>query len=124
MTAEGFYMACASSAPCLATDALRFVLKSGSRRRSLVRTELLIDCSKAAAEVYPTIGILMGIKMVHAIRTYLHEVAGGIPDGLPRPGQAGTIERLRLVLPKGSTWPDVEGMQEMSNAITTILATG
>jgi hypothetical protein len=123
-TVEGFYLVRGCPVPCSAIVELRCVLKFGLRRRSVVRTELLIDCSNAPAEAPPTIGILMGIMVAPAVRMLLHDMAGGIPDGLPRQGEAGAIERLRLVLPKGSAWPDIEGMQEMCDAVTTILATG
>jgi hypothetical protein len=123
MSVEGFYLVRKSQILCSVVVELRCVLKFGLRRRSVVHTELLIDCSNAPAEVPPTIGILMGITVAPAIRTFLHELAGGVPDGLHRRGEAGAIERLRLVLPKGSRWPDVEGMGQMCDAVSTILAT-
>jgi hypothetical protein len=122
-TVEGFYLVRGSPVPCSAIVELRCVLKFGLRRRSVVRIELLIDCSNAPAKAPPTIGIVMGITVAPAARMLLHEMVRGIPDGLPRQGEVGAIERLRLVLPKGSAWPDIEGMQEMCDAVTTILAT-
>jgi hypothetical protein len=65
----------------------------------------------------------MGIRVAPAVRKVLHELAGGIADGLPRRGEAGPFKRALLVLPAGSPWPNVEGAELICDALTRILAT-
>jgi hypothetical protein len=122
MCMQGWYMVEGVLAPCSASVELGCVLKFGLRRRSVACTELLIDCSDAPVEIPPTIGIVMGITVAPVVRRFLDELAGGIPEGLPRRGEAGLVQRARLLLPKGSTWPVVEGVEQICDALTSILA--
>jgi hypothetical protein len=116
------YMAEGSLLPCSATVELRCSMKTRGRCRKLAGTKLLINCSDTPDGVAPIFGIVMGMEVACAVRRFLDFVAGGDPDGLPRKGVAGPVERVRLLLPKSCAWPEVEGGKEISDGITSILA--
>ncbi len=119
---EARYMAEGSEVPCSAKVVLRFSVKSRGWRRKLVGTELIVDCSDTCEGIRPTFGVVIGVELASAVRSFLDLYAGGEADGLPRKGEAGPIERVLIVMPKGSTWPDGDGVEEICDGVTTILA--
>jgi hypothetical protein len=90
----------------------------------VVSTELSLDCMHMPVGDAPSVGLLLGLRLAPALRTYLDSLAGGVPDGLPRRGpEAGPIDRVRLLLPRGSAWrPDVLGGEQWCDALTTLVA--
>ncbi len=85
---------------------------------------MIVDCSDAPAGPPPTFGILLGLKAARAARTFFEGLAGNNAAGVSRQGQAVPLERVTVVLPEGSSWPDGPEGEHICDAITTILAIG
>jgi hypothetical protein len=102
---------------------LRCVVDKSALSPSVVSTEMILDCSDAPPGPPPTFGILVGLKAARAARTFFEGLAGNNAAGVSRQGQAVPLERVSVVLPEGSSWPDGPEGDYICDAITTILAT-
>jgi hypothetical protein len=128
------------STSCMATVGLRCVVGETSLWPSVLSTEMILDCSESPAGAPPTFGILVGLKAARAARTFFEGLAGsnkgvasvnvglvsnneglagnnagGVPQTVP-------LERVSVVLPEGSSWPDGPEGEHTCDAVTTILA--
>jgi hypothetical protein len=103
---------------------LRCSLKLGFTSLLVVSMEVRLDCSYMPVGDPPSVNILLGLRLVPACRIYLDSLTGGVPDGLHRRGpEARPIDRIRLMLPRGSAWrPDVLGGEQLCDALTSLAA--
>jgi hypothetical protein len=131
----------------MASVRLPCVVEGTSLGPSVVSTEMILDCSESPAGAPPTFGILLGLKAARAARSFFEGLAGnnkglagnnkgvasisegsasnneglagnstvGVPQAVP-------LERVLIVLPVGTSWPDVQGREHICDAIAAILA--
>jgi hypothetical protein len=66
----------------------------------------------------------MALRVLAIIRPSLDEVAGSILEGLSQQGDFLPVERISVVLPASSTWPDTVEAEHFCEALTSILSTG